>query len=743
MSNILGTVVADAIVPLGSNATHYDAFGQQGFMSVPTLTERDALPVGNAIDEDAISSGRRKADMFVYVVSEAQLYRLHIADFAQLTNASKLVALADNTNWEEANLGGDVDKAYVDAADATLQAAISTEKNRIDNLVTGAPGALDTLAEIAAQLASDEAGAAAILATQQQHTQELANVVHKTGDESIDGVKTFISVVKASEYRLGNLSFAKTLPGKYPGNVANGYTDLVFNTDDSYKGIWNYATFWRFESNGTAKGVTIDNTGSIYSEGNVKATAFIGDGSQLTGIPPRMYKEGTGYVAIIPNNNEGNEASGYRAGVASGGLCRANGSGSFIGGGYNNLVSAGQGFIGGGYQHVVSGYGSVIGGGAANKVTNQYSVIAGGDFNTITGQYSAIDGGSSNKINSDYSSISGGYHNTINSNYGAIYNSDSCTIAAGCSYTTLINCSGLNVTTGTNQVYINNQLYVPGGSGGVSKTYVDSADTNLQNQINQKAANSDLTYEITQRTNADSNLQSQITTNLNNAVYQLGANSGTLVKKGWSNQATAYQSAVLAGESSSAIGEYSTVFSGYINVTRGHWSSIIGGTHNTYDTTVNGNQAFGAIVGSNYCTVSADFCFVSNSTNCTIASGCNYTTLIGCTNLNVTTGSNQTYINNQLYIASVGTTVKTSATVTFERDAEYNPISSGTFTVDNTAKAVGAVVSIYLTPSATQPTIPTTGYKLIGGAYEPGKNLMYMFKVGANNQIQYTITNVD
>lgn len=85
---------------------------------------------------------------------------------------------------------------------------------------------------------------------------------------------------------------------------------------------------------------------------------------------------------------------------------------------------------------------------------------------------------------------------------------------------------------------------------------------------------------------------------------------------------------------------------------------------------------------------------------------------------------------------------RNTTAVTFDSDAEYNPVYSGTFTVDDTTKIVGACVSVYLGPSAAAPTIPTTGYKLISGSYSAGKSLMYMFKVGANNQIQYTITEV-
>lgn len=57
-----------------------------------------------------------------------------------------------------------------------VQADLSAyaRKQDIADLIGAAPAALDTLAEIAAQLQADEAGTAAILATQQQHTQQIA-----------------------------------------------------------------------------------------------------------------------------------------------------------------------------------------------------------------------------------------------------------------------------------------------------------------------------------------------------------------------------------------------------------------------------------------------------------------------------------------------------------------------------------------------------------------------------------------
>ena len=91
-------------------------------------------------------------------------------------------------------LAAEIASASADPA-PDLRAALDTQKTRLDALVAGAPQALDTLAELAALLAADEQGTAALLATQQQHTQQLANAVHRTGDETIAGGKQFADLV--------------------------------------------------------------------------------------------------------------------------------------------------------------------------------------------------------------------------------------------------------------------------------------------------------------------------------------------------------------------------------------------------------------------------------------------------------------------------------------------------------------------------------------------------------------------
>jgi hypothetical protein len=82
--------------------------------------------------------------------------------------------------------------------------------------------------------------------------------------------------------------------------------------------------------------------------------------------------------------------------------------------------------------------------------------------------------------------------------------------------------------------------------------------------------------------------------------------------------------------------------------------------------------------------------------------------------------------------------------LTFNLNAEYAPVSAGTFTVDTSTKVVGAVVVVYLTPSASDPTpnLPASQFQT-KSQYTPGKNLEYVFKVGRNGFIQYTINVLD
>ncbi|MBD2770260.1 hypothetical protein IC235_20430 [Hymenobacter sp. BT664] len=91
---------------------------------------------------------------------------------------------------------------------------------------------------------------------------------------------------------------------------------------------------------------------------------------------------------------------------------------------------------------------------------------------------------------------------------------------------------------------------------------------------------------------------------------------------------------------------------------------------------------------------------------------------------------------------ATGVAHRSGTVLTFEQNAEYDPISTGTFSVDDSTKRIGTVVTAYLTPTATAPTLSAPRFQS-KDSFVAGKNLMYHFKVGANGSIQYTITVLD
>ncbi|WP_201979314.1 hypothetical protein [Hymenobacter rubidus] len=113
-------------------------------------------------------------------------------------------------------LGGDSS-----AAVSQLQAAIDAQTDRLNNLVAGAPEALDTLAEIAAQQAADETGTAAMLATQQQHTQQLAANAGFLGTLSNLLTTAKGSLVAAVNELYGKMGTVKTINGTAPDAAGN------------------------------------------------------------------------------------------------------------------------------------------------------------------------------------------------------------------------------------------------------------------------------------------------------------------------------------------------------------------------------------------------------------------------------------------------------------------------------------------------------------------------------------------
>jgi hypothetical protein len=84
MSNFLSIpnnsskIYASFVLPASSSnfGTHYSHFGVGGFVELPSLNERNSIPVAEEMNTDGVSSGRRKFGMLVYVLEDRNFDQL-------------------------------------------------------------------------------------------------------------------------------------------------------------------------------------------------------------------------------------------------------------------------------------------------------------------------------------------------------------------------------------------------------------------------------------------------------------------------------------------------------------------------------------------------------------------------------------------------------------------------------------------------------------------------------------------
>jgi hypothetical protein len=90
---------------------------------------------------------------------------------------------------------------------------------------------------------------------------------------------------------------------------------------------------------------------------------------------------------------------------------------------------------------------------------------------------------------------------------------------------------------------------------------------------------------------------------------------------------------------------------------------------------------------------------------------------------------------------TTGAVLGTGTVLTFTKDAEWPELANSTYTVDTSGAVLGVVVQARLGVNATQPSIPTSGFKqLPGGAFTAGHTHLYSFCVAPGGVIEYYIT---
>ncbi|MCB9267511.1 MAG: hypothetical protein H6558_21005 [Lewinellaceae bacterium] len=225
---------------------------------------------------------------------------------------------------------------------------------------------------------------------------------------------------------------------------------MVYDTNsDSF---WHYGPGgWVEMGGGSASGDNLgDHTATqaldlagnnLNNGGTVTATAFIGNGSGLTNLPPGNgwsltgnsgTVNGTNFIGTtdnVPLDLRVNNVSGLRLeytefenngpapnviGGFSGNTVNTNVSAATISGGglagSINSVTGDFGTVSGGLTNT-AGPSATVSGGVTNTANGSLSVIGGGSNNTASGPRSTIGGGSINIASGDYSVVPGGERN--------------------------------------------------------------------------------------------------------------------------------------------------------------------------------------------------------------------------------------------------------------------------------------------------------------------------------------------
>ncbi|MGJ8642142.1 MAG: tail fiber domain-containing protein [Luteolibacter sp.] len=203
-------------------------------------------------------------------------------------------------------------------------------------------------------------------------------------------------------------------------NTASGTGSAVFagsdNSSSASRGVIINGVSNTIGAQGTNSSIAGGQNNLIAPAGN-STGSFIGGGSgnQVSATYCSIVA-GTSNLAsansAFVGGGSGNSSTGTYAATGAGQNNTASASWAFIGGGFNSVASNGYSTVSGGFMNTAGGNASTVGGGRGNTASAAGSTVSGGQGNTASGNQSTVVGGIDNTASGWLSTILGGKENT-------------------------------------------------------------------------------------------------------------------------------------------------------------------------------------------------------------------------------------------------------------------------------------------------------------------------------------------
>jgi hypothetical protein len=430
----------------------------------------------------------------------------------------------------------------------------------------------------------------------------------------------------------------------------------------------------------------------LHVAGDVKATTYYGDGSNLTGISGADDSDWTVSGNVLsPAGDYGlsmrssnvlhglNDSTHVNFGIA----CTTGASGQddkycTVGGGSHNTARHQHATVGGGSGNIASEWDATVGGGYYNTASGFRATVGGGTGNIASFTLATVGGGSGNAASDYGATVAGGINNT--SGYGAVVGGGFMNTASG-AYTTVG--GGFRDT-----VY----AYWGGVAAGYSNL-AGEADTDTAAFVGGGYDNSAKAKFATVGGGQDNTASDRYAT-VGGGNTNAANNAYATVSGGRDNTAGAYASTVGGGYHNEANLNYATVGGGAVNTASGNDATVGGG----YNNTASGSQATAS--GGFQNTASGNWATVGGG-HSNIASG-NWAT-VGGGNDNDSDGDYSYTVGNQSAVPSVysNSAAFNGQTATASSQTRVGTLSkaSGTFTIDHPTQPLNRILNHYFVES--------------------------------------------